>query len=97
MDRVGSVPPEGTRPGQERDDNGLKMKFCWCPPGTFRMGSPKDEPGHQNNEGDENGPVSVTLTRGIWMGKFEVTQGQWQSVMNSTLREQAAKAYGLAW
>jgi formylglycine-generating enzyme required for sulfatase activity len=32
----------GAQPGQERDDNGLKMRFCWCPPGTFTMGSPAD-------------------------------------------------------
>jgi serine/threonine protein kinase len=32
---------EGRRAGEERDDNALKMKFCWCPTGTvfgFWMG-----------------------------------------------------------
>jgi formylglycine-generating enzyme required for sulfatase activity len=77
---------------QERDDNGLMMAFCWCPPGTFLMGSPKDEPGRFDNEGDENGPVSVTLSRDFWMGKFEVTQAQWQIVMGTTLRAQMDKA-----
>jgi len=28
----------GTKAGQEWSSNGLKMKFCWCPPGTFLMG-----------------------------------------------------------
>jgi formylglycine-generating enzyme len=83
---------EGTRAGQERDDNGLKMRFCWCPRGTFRMGSPKDESGRFDDEGDENGPVSVALSRGFWMGKFEVTQGQWQAVMGTTVRDQRDKA-----
>src|SRR5689334_1861268 len=26
--------------GTTRNDNGLAMILCWCPPGTFRMGSP---------------------------------------------------------
>jgi formylglycine-generating enzyme required for sulfatase activity len=32
---------EGSRAGEERDDNALKMKLCWCPPGNtpgFWMG-----------------------------------------------------------
>ncbi|HZW31163.1 MAG TPA: formylglycine-generating enzyme family protein [Isosphaeraceae bacterium] len=68
------------------------MRFCWCPPGTFRRGSPKDEPGRYDGEGDANGPVSVTLTRGFWMGKFEVTQSQWQQVMGTMIQDQKAKA-----
>jgi formylglycine-generating enzyme required for sulfatase activity len=74
--------------GEEQDDNGLKMKFCWCPPGTFRMGSPPNEEGHRETEG----PVQVTLSRGFWMGKYEVTQGQWRTVMGTSLAEQQAKA-----
>lgn len=27
----------GENAGQERDDNGLKLKFVWCPPGLFTM------------------------------------------------------------
>ncbi len=93
MDRVGTIIPlEATRPGQERDDNGLKMAFCWCPPGTFLMGSPKDDPQRDDDEGNENGPVSVTLNRGFWIGKFEVTQAQWHSVMGTTLRAQRDRA-----
>ena len=38
------------------------------------MGSPETE---KNRRPDE-GPVDVTLTRGFWAGKFEVTQGQWR-------------------
>jgi formylglycine-generating enzyme required for sulfatase activity len=70
---------EGTRAGEERDENALKMKFCWCPAGTFRMGSPADEPGRWLSEG----PVDVRLTRGFWMGKYEVTQSEWRRVMGS--------------
>src|SRR5262249_41400708 len=42
------LPPEslafaGKNPSDEWSANGLRMKFCWCPAGTFIMGSPKDE------------------------------------------------------
>jgi len=53
------------------------IRLCWCPPGRFRMGSPPDEPGRRADESQ----VEVTLTAGFWMGKYEVTQGQWQRVM----------------
>jgi hypothetical protein len=33
----------GTRAGEERDDNGLKMNLVFCPAGTFKMGCPKSE------------------------------------------------------
>jgi formylglycine-generating enzyme len=73
--------------GRERSDNGLKMLFCWCPPGSFRMGS---TPGVPRLFHDAN-PVRVTLSRGFWMGKFEVTQGQWLAIMGRSLREQRAQ------
>jgi formylglycine-generating enzyme required for sulfatase activity len=70
----------GTRAGEVRSDNGLKMKLVWCPPGQFTMGSPKDEEFRSWDE-DE---VRVTLTRGFWLGKYELTEGEWQQVMGTT-------------
>jgi hypothetical protein len=52
--------------------------FCWCPDGDFRMGSPKSEKGRQPNENQ----VNVELV-GFWMGKFEITQKQWVTVMGT--------------
>ena len=46
-------------------------------PGRFRMGSPPDEPQRLPDEEQ----VDVTLTKGFWMGKYEVTQGQWKRVV----------------
>ena len=66
--------------GEERAFGALKMKFCWCPAGMFTMGSPVDKDGRRANEG----PVDVTLTKGYWLGKYEVTQGQWKAVMLTT-------------
>jgi hypothetical protein len=34
---------EGTRPGQPWWGNGLRMKFRWCPPGSFKMGEPPNQ------------------------------------------------------
>ena len=67
----------GSRPGEQRTVSGVKL--CWCPPGKFRMGSPPMEPGHRPDES----PVDVTLTRGFWMGKYEVTQEQWRRIMGT--------------
>lgn len=65
----------GAKPGEAREIVGIQ--FCWCPPGKFVMGSPRNEP---ERRPDEN-QVEVTLTKGFWMAKFEATQGQWKRVM----------------
>ena len=50
--------------------NGAKpLEMVLIPEGTFMMG---DDPIHQ-----------VTLTNAFYMGKYEVTQAQWQAVMGS--------------
>ena len=53
------------------------IKLCWCPAGTFTMGSPRDEP--ERRPGEDQ--ALVTLTRGFWMAKYEATQGDWKRVM----------------
>ena len=59
---------------------GASMEFVWISPGSFRMGSPSSEPGHRSNEG----PVhEVEISKGFWLGKYEVTQEQWVAVMGS--------------
>ena len=39
--------------------------------------------GEQDSTTDENPQHQVTLTHGFWMGKYEVTQAQWQAVMGT--------------
>src|SRR5262249_9815279 len=80
-------PAELSRAGTERDDNGLRMRFCWCPPGAFHMGTLPDRLGRYLLIR----PVSATLSRGFWMGNFEVTQDQWRRIMGAPLREQGPK------
>jgi formylglycine-generating enzyme len=68
---------DGTKAGEERTVAGVRL--CWCPPGKFTMGSPPDEPERRPDEDQ----VEVTLTRGFWAGKYEVTQGDWKRVAGS--------------
>jgi formylglycine-generating enzyme required for sulfatase activity len=70
----------GTRAGEIRVDNGLKMKLVWIPPGEFIMGSPKEE---EDRAPDED-QVHVKLTEGFWLGQHEVTQSEWPRVMQTT-------------
>ena len=58
-------------------DGDRGVRLCWCPPGRFSMGSSPTETGHRPDEAQ----VTVTLTRGFWMGAFEVTQGEWKRIV----------------
>ncbi len=83
-----SDPFAGTEPGASKSIGGIP--FHWCPPtGSkgFAMGSPAGEVGRFDNEVQHQ----VVLTRGFWIAETEVTLGQWQELMGSTLRQQAAK------
>ncbi len=54
--------------------------LVFIPPGTFRMGSPENELDRREFEGPQ---TAVTISRGSWMGKYEVTQGEYLGVMGS--------------
>ena len=54
--------------------------MVFIPPNTFTMGSPTNELHRQLNEGPQ---TVVTLTHGFWIGKFEVTQAEYLSVMHT--------------
>jgi len=60
----------------------IELEMLWVRPGTFQMGSPKSELGREFRNRDET-LHTVTLTKGYWLGKFEVTQAQWRQVMGS--------------
>jgi len=47
-------------------------------PNTFTMGSPASDFDHSIFEGPQS---TVTLTRGFWIAKYEVTQGEYLAVM----------------
>lgn len=74
-------PPINDRDIKVRDDNSLKMNLVWCPPGRFMMGSPSSDADAQFIERPQ---VAVELTHGFWLGKYELTQKEWEQTMGST-------------
>jgi len=54
--------------------------MIFIPPNTFTMGSPTNELDRDANEGPQ---TTVRLSRGFWIGKYEVTQGEYLSIMNT--------------
>ena len=56
------------------------MEFVLIPAGEFMMGSPSGEKGSYGDEG----PVhEVTINNPFYMGKYPVTQKQWEKVMGN--------------
>ena len=66
----------GPRTRETRVFDGIE--FVWVPPGEFRMGSTS-----RHADSDEKPVTRVRLTRGFWLGKYEVTQAQWEAEMGS--------------
>jgi len=70
----------------------LNMELIWCSPGSFIMGPDekrKDSPAHP-----------VILTQGFYLGKFEVTQEQYEKVMGrnpSSFRGQNLPVDTVSW
>ena len=83
----------GRQAGEERTftlPGGASIEMVWISAGTFTMGTAeahkqalqsgklwadwmsREQPGHE-----------VTLSRGFWLGKYELTQGQWEGVMGT--------------
>ncbi len=54
------------------------MEFVWVGPGEFL----KDADGSDSRD-DEGSGTQVEISRGFWLGKYEVTQSEWQSVMGT--------------
>jgi formylglycine-generating enzyme required for sulfatase activity/antitoxin component YwqK of YwqJK toxin-antitoxin module len=71
------------KPGEVRSidlGEGIKLEMLWIPLGSFQMGSPDNEEGREENEG----PVhKVTISKGFWLGKYEITQEQYLAVEGS--------------
>jgi len=55
------------------------MEFVRVPAGRFVMGTPAGEAGREAQETAH----AVTLTRAFLLGRFEVTQAQWERVMGT--------------
>jgi WD40 repeat protein/formylglycine-generating enzyme required for sulfatase activity len=51
--------------------------MAWIPPGDFDQGAAVARPK------DEERRHRVRLTRGFWMGQYEVTQGEWEQLLGA--------------
>ncbi|MCH7799392.1 MAG: SUMF1/EgtB/PvdO family nonheme iron enzyme [Planctomycetes bacterium] len=60
--------------------NSLSQTLVLVDPGTFEMGSPRTELFHQRSERQH----TVQLTRGFWIGRIEVTRGQFARFVADT-------------
>ena len=66
---------ESETPGATCAEPTTGMEFVYVPGGCFQMGS---------NDGDsDEKPVHEVCLNGFWMGKYEVTQAQWEIIMKN--------------
>lgn len=69
------------------------MEFVWVPGGCYEMGSPLTEKGRHANEGL---PHKVCVN-GFWIGKYEVTVGQFGAFVKATGYRTDAEKQGFSW
>ena len=62
-------------------DTATQMEMLLVPPGTFTMGCTASNA--YSCQSQENPTHSVTLTQAFYLGRYEVTQGQWVAKMGS--------------
>ncbi|MFH0981492.1 MAG: formylglycine-generating enzyme family protein [Planctomycetota bacterium] len=59
---------------------GVKMELVLIPAGEFLMGSPESEKDRTDFEGPQH---RVRISKPFYLGKYEVSQAQWQAVMGN--------------
>jgi sulfatase modifying factor 1 len=68
---------KGPEAGETWTDPITGMEFVWIKGGEFLMGCGVSDTECQDNEK----PAHTVRVDGFWMGKYEVTQAQWQKIM----------------
>ncbi len=61
--------------------NGVNLEMVLIPAGTFMMGSPESEAERRDDETQHQ----VTISKPFYLGKYPVTQAQWQQVMGNNM------------
>jgi len=74
--KVAKITKQEVKPNLESEKL-FNMEFIKVPAGCFMMGSPFSEEGRLHDELQHE----VCISKDYWLGKYEVTQEQWQSVM----------------
>ncbi len=75
-----SVSQPSTNNPQPPFPNPQPSSLVWIPPGEFLMGSPTEETGRELDEGPQ---TRVKFPHGFWMGKFEVSQAEYQRLIGT--------------
>ena len=78
----GKAANTGVTAPREINDDGFDMVFVEG--GTFTMGCTVEQ-GNECDDGNE--PAHEVTVRGFYIGKYEITQGQWKAVMGSNPSE----------
>ena len=60
--------------------NGMGMEFVLIPAGTFQMGCSSEA---EQCDAGEKPRHEVTISKPFYLGKYEVTQAQWEAVMGN--------------
>lgn len=82
------TPLPGPEQGTDWNVPYIAIPFKWVAAGSFRMGSPLSEARRLPNE---DNATRVELTRGFWVGQYEVRQRDYQRVMGSNPSEFAGE------
>lgn len=91
--RAGDGTPSGSEDPQVWADPLTGLEFVYLPGGCFLMGSAPDE---EDRSADE-GPVHRVCVEGLWMGKHEVTVGQFRTFVEATGYRTVAEREGFSW
>ena len=79
--------PQNPQPGQVWKSPKDGLDYVWIPPGTFQMGcSPGNGHFYYGCDGDEQPRHAVSISRGFWMGKTEVTVRAYKRFCSETKR-----------
>jgi len=73
---------------------GATMAMVWIPPGTFTMGTADTDPWWAP---DESPPHQVAIPQGVYLGKYELTELQWASVMEGAPVRPNAPKTEISW
>lgn len=94
---VNPVPIPGPTEGQSWTLPYFGVPFSWVPAGEFMMGSSLEEHARLPNEGPQ---TEVSITKGYWIGTYEVTQAQFSEIMErnpSQFKKPAHPVENVSW
>ena len=78
-DRLRELLAAGVEPCVATLTNSIGMEFVYVPAGVFLLGSPEDEP--ERYEVVEGPMHEVEITRGFYLGRYQVTQAEYEAVI----------------